>query len=73
MAPRKFPLNPGHPERICWGCEHYCPAHDLRCGNGSVRTQHPREIFGPDWLEVGLGTEQTGGVDAAGRALVYKE
>lgn len=54
MAPRKLPLSPGHPERICWGCDKYCPADDLRCGNGSVRTQHPVEIFGPDWQETGL-------------------
>jgi len=23
----------------------------LACGNGSVRTPHPEELFGPDWLE----------------------
>jgi hypothetical protein len=46
---KKFPINPPHPERNCWGCEQYCPATDLRCGNGSERTQHPAELFGPDW------------------------
>jgi hypothetical protein len=42
---------PRHPERICWGCDKYCPADDLACGNGTVRTQHPCELFGDDWLE----------------------
>lgn len=44
-------LNPKHPERTCWGCDKYCPANDLACGNGTIRTQHPAELFGPDWLE----------------------
>jgi len=48
---RKFPLHPKHPERICWGCDKYCPANLLGCGNGSDRTQHPAEIFGDDWFE----------------------
>lgn len=48
---KKFPLNPKHPERICWGCDKYCPADSLRCGNGSDRTQHPVEMFGEDWFE----------------------
>ena len=55
--PRKLPLNPGHPERICWGCERYCSADDLRCGNGTIRTPHPAELFGPDWCEGGLDGE----------------
>ncbi|HVN42929.1 MAG TPA: DUF3079 domain-containing protein [Steroidobacteraceae bacterium] len=53
----KLPLRPAHPERVCWGCEHYCAADDLRCGNGTDRAQHPIEIFGPNWLEVGLDVE----------------
>lgn len=44
------PLRPAHPERTCWGCDRYCPATDLACGNGTVRTQHPCELFGDDWL-----------------------
>ncbi len=44
-------LNPKHPERICWGCDKYCSADDLGCGNGTIRTQHPVELFGEDWLE----------------------
>lgn len=33
---KKFPLNPPHPERICWGCDRYCPADSLACGNGAA-------------------------------------
>lgn len=43
---------PKHPERICWGCSLLCPAGELACGNGSIRTPHPAEIFGDDWLEL---------------------
>ena len=50
---KKFPLSPAHPERICWGCDRYCPANDLACGNGSSRAQHPSELFGADWLDAG--------------------
>lgn len=42
---------PAHPERICWGCDKYCSADDLACGNGTIRTPHPCELFGDDWLE----------------------
>lgn len=51
MAKSKIALNPKHPERVCWGCEKLCPANDLRCGNGTIRTQHPVELFGEDWIE----------------------
>jgi hypothetical protein len=51
MAKIKLVLNPKHPERICWGCDKYCAADDLRCGNGTIRTQHPVELFGDDWPE----------------------
>jgi hypothetical protein len=57
--PTKLPLHPTHPERICWGCDKYCAADDLRCGNGTDRAQHPIEILGPDWLEVGLDAAPT--------------
>lgn len=50
---KKFPLHPKHPERLCWGCDKYCPADSLACGNGSERTQHPVELFGDDWFEWG--------------------
>jgi hypothetical protein len=45
------PTAPPHPERICWGCDRYCPAAELACGNGTIRTPHPAELFGPDWLD----------------------
>lgn len=47
----RIPLQPANPDRICWGCDKYCPADDLACGNGTIRTQHPLELFGPDWYE----------------------
>lgn len=50
---KKFPLHPKHPERICWGCDKYCPTDQLRCGNGSGRTQHPAELLGDDWYTWG--------------------
>ena len=51
---KKFPIHPKHPERLCWGCDKYCPADSLACGNGSERTQHPVELFGDDWHEWGI-------------------
>jgi hypothetical protein len=51
-SPDIFPdvvRRPRHPERTCWGCNFHCPAQDLRCGNGSIRTPHPMELFGDDW------------------------
>ena len=56
----KIPLDPAHPERICWGCEQYCPADDLRCGNGTIRTMHPCELFGADWLDWSTGRRHDG-------------
>ena len=47
----KVPLHPKHPEQVCWGCDKYCPVDSLACGNGTVRTQHPVELFGEDWLD----------------------
>lgn len=55
---KTFPIRPEHPERICWGCDKYCPAHSLMCGNGTVATQHPSELFGDDWMEWGLNAEK---------------
>lgn len=51
---KKFPLNPPHPERTCWGCDRYCAASSMICGNGSERTQHPVELFGEGWEHEGL-------------------
>ena len=47
----KLPLHPKNPDRICWGCDKFCPAESLACGNGTIRTQHPAELFGDDWLD----------------------
>jgi hypothetical protein len=47
----QLPLNPKRPERVCWGCDKYCSANSLDCGNGTIRTQHPVELFGEDWME----------------------
>ena len=68
----KVPITPNHPERICWGCEQHCPADDLVCGNDTVRTPHPVELLGGDWLEwareqgrdddLGAEREQSGGL-----------
>ncbi|PYC27827.1 DUF3079 domain-containing protein [Pseudomonas mosselii] len=49
---KRFPNNPSHPERICWGCDLYCPAKALACGNGADRTMHPVELFGEDWNQL---------------------
>jgi len=57
MAAKKFPKAPAHPERVCWGCDLYCPASDMRCGNGSDRTPHPAELFGDDWGQWGLAAD----------------
>jgi hypothetical protein len=57
MTKPKIPLNPKHPGRICWGCDKYCSADDLRCGNGTIRTPHPVELFGEDWVEWELGQQ----------------
>ncbi|MCE7868857.1 DUF3079 domain-containing protein [bacterium CPR1] len=46
---RSAPEKPAHPERICWGCERFCPADALACGMDTVRAPHPHELFGDDW------------------------
>ena len=50
---KKFPIAPKHPERICWGCDKYCSADDLQCGNGCERIQHPIEMDGAEWYKKG--------------------
>ena len=47
----RVPLYPKHPERVCWGCDKYCPDDQLACGNGTIRTPHPIELLGENWLE----------------------
>ena len=48
---KTFPIHPANPERICWGCDKFCPANSLACSN--ERALHPCELFGEDWLEWG--------------------
>lgn len=48
---KKFPEQPAHPERNCWGCDRYCASNAMLCGNGSERTQHPVELFGLEWAK----------------------
>ncbi|GJJ03377.1 hypothetical protein RugamoR64_39150 [Duganella rhizosphaerae] len=52
-----FPLRPSKPELICWGCDRYCPANAMICGNGSDRSQHPYELFGEGWESFGLNAQ----------------
>ena len=58
---RKFPIKPAHPERICWGCDRYCPVDAMQCGNGSLATPHPSELFGKDWLSWGTAASGADG------------
>jgi hypothetical protein len=53
MSHKKFPIHPARPELLCWGCDKYCAATDMLCGNGSDRTQHPYELFGEGWHDWG--------------------
>jgi hypothetical protein len=48
---KKFPILPANPQRICWGCDRYCSAEAMACGNGSERTPHMSELFGEDWMD----------------------
>lgn len=70
---KKTLMQPKHPERICWGCDKYCSADDLACGNGTIRTPHPVELFGEDWLDwsnrprqTSCSTATSGGRDGEG-------
>ena len=63
----KAPLWPAHPERICWGCDKYCAADDLACGNGTIRTPHPCELFGDDWLD--WSAQRTSGAQGSPSSL----
>lgn len=62
---KRFPIRPAHPERNCWGCDDYCAADAMKCGNGSDRTQHPVELFGDDWAAWGLDPVQPGDAQAS--------
>lgn len=75
---KRFPIKPAHPERICWGCDKYCPVDQMQCGNGTVATPHPSELFGDDWQEWGLearsaGVSRDSDADTAADASVEQE
>ena len=55
----KMPVRPAHPENICWGCDRFCPADRLGCANGTIRTPHPCELFGDDWMDWALNEPQS--------------
>ena len=63
----KMPVRPAHPESICWGCDKYCPADRLGCANGTIRTPHPCELFGDDWLEWALNESNAAEPPSSGR------
>jgi hypothetical protein len=65
---KKLSLFPKHPERICWGCDLYCAADDLRCGNGTDRAQHPIEIFGAGWMDAAIDDSAHSGDEYCGEA-----
>ena len=50
LNPDSATLHPGYAR---------CPAHDMACGNGSERRQHPIELSGEDWYKE-WGIEVTG-------------
>ncbi|CAG0951402.1 hypothetical protein BURK2_00218 [Burkholderiales bacterium] len=62
---KKIVLHPKYPERICWGCERYCVADDLACGNGTERTPHPAELFGEDWYAWALAVPEVAAAKVA--------
>ncbi len=63
------PTHPAHPERVCWGCDQYCPADDLTCGSDTVRSPHPVELFGDDWQ---TPAEDSGDADEMTRSRVIE-
>ena len=65
---KKFPIKPANPGRICWGCDRYCPADAMQCGNGSLATPHPSELFGEDWMDWGLDAKAPAPAQAAPHA-----
>jgi hypothetical protein len=65
----KLPLAPKNPDRVCWGCDKFCPAEDLRCGNGTIRCPHPIEIFGDDWMAEVLGVSGQDAPDVEPRTI----
>ncbi len=70
---KKFPLHPKHPERICWGCDLYCPSRSLACGNGADRTMHPAEMLGDDWYAHGDWGLDAAEINAANEQLIIRQ
>lgn len=66
---KPFPLRPKHPERICWGCDKYCPVDAMQCGNGSSRTPHPVELLGEDWYLTGDWGFDLAAIEAGAKAV----
>ena len=64
---KKFPIHPANPQRTCWGCDRYCAADQMICGNGTERTQHPIETFGEGWEREGLDPVRPDEEAATGR------
>jgi metal-sulfur cluster biosynthetic enzyme len=69
IAMPSYPTHPRHPERVCCGCDQYCPADDLTCGKDTVRSPHPVELFGEDWQQAAEGPVS---VDEMTRARVIE-
>lgn len=70
---KKFPIKPKYPERICWGCDKYCLADDLQCGNGCERIQHPIELDGDKWYEKGDWSDLLSETQMRELNLIYSE
>lgn len=64
----RLPLQPRHPERVCWGCDRYCPATDMACSK--ERTVHPLELLGEGWWteEAGEADDDVGAASSLGRS-----
>ena len=45
MAAKKFP-KPRASRAVCWGCDLYCPASDMRCGNGRTARRTRQSCLG---------------------------
>lgn len=65
---KRFPVTPAHPELICWGCDRYCAVDSMMCGNGSVATPHPSELFGENWESWGVNPQPPAGAGAVATA-----
>ena len=50
---KNFPVNPKHPERICWGATDIVRPSRWLAAMALKRTMHPAELFGEDWCVPG--------------------